>query len=153
MQNEPESVAQADVDSVETGEPDYKALYERAKANSRKWEKQAKANIEAAEGLESAQAAQRSAEERISALEAQLAEKEKAEARAAIASKVAEAKGIPADLIVGDDEEAMSAYADRLLAFFAKAPAPKIESPGRFDRSDQSGDGMREFTRQLLGMD
>lgn len=38
---------------METGaEPDYKALYEAAKANARKWEKQAKTNKEVAAALD-----------------------------------------------------------------------------------------------------
>ena len=35
----------------EGDEPDYKALWEKEKANSRKWEKQAKSNKDAAERL------------------------------------------------------------------------------------------------------
>lgn len=135
----------------QTQEPDYKALYEKAKANSRKWEKQAKANMAAASDLEGAETARKSAEERISALETLLKEKEQAEARAAIAAKVAKEKGIPADLLVGDDEESMAAYADKLLAFFKKAPAPTIDSPGSFERNEQSDNSLRDFTRQLLG--
>ena len=33
-----------------SGEPDYKALYERAVADSRKWERRSKANLAAAKG-------------------------------------------------------------------------------------------------------
>ncbi len=133
-------------------EPDYKALYEQAKANSRKWERQAKANMAAASQLEDAQGAQKTAEERISALETLLKEKEQAEARSELAAKVAAEKGIPAELVVGDDEETMSDFADKMLAHFAKPAAPAINKPGEFDRNEQAGsEDLKDFARQLLG--
>lgn len=136
----------------EENEPDYKALYEAEKAHSRKWEKQAKANREAAEELEKAQEAGKTAEERIAELTQRLDEKEKAEQRAKLAAKVAEKKGIPVDLIQGDDEESMEAFADKMLAHFQKKPAPKVDKPGAFDHGDGKDDtGLRGFTRQLLG--
>ena len=96
----------------EEQEPDYKALYEAEKAHSRKWEKQAKANRTAADELAKAQEAGKTAEEQIADLKKRLDEKEKAEQRAKLAAKVAEKKGIPADLIVGDDEDSMNEWAD-----------------------------------------
>ena len=133
-------------------EPDYKALYEAEKAHSRKWEKQAKANRTAADELAKAQEAGKTAEEQIADLKKRLDEKEKAEQRAKLAAKVAEKKGIPADLIVGDDEDSMNEFADRMLKHFQKKPAPKVEKPGKFDRGDGKDDSeMRGFARQLLG--
>ena len=133
-------------------QPDYKALYEAAKANSRKWEKQAKANKDAAAALGEANQAKKTADEQIAELTKRLDDKEKAEQRTKIAAKVAQEKGVPADLIVGDDEESMSKWADDMLAAFKKPPAPKVETPGSFPKP---GDGdkseLREFTRQLLG--
>ena len=99
-------------------EPDYKALYEAAKANSRKWEKQAKANKGAASALDEANEAKKSADEKIAELEKRLDAKEKAEVRARTAAKVAQEKGVPADLIVGEDEESMAAWCDKMLAAF-----------------------------------
>ena len=66
----------------EENEPDYKALYEAEKAHSRKWEKQAKANRSAADELEKAREAGKTAEEQIADLTKRLDEKEKAEQRA-----------------------------------------------------------------------
>ena len=64
--------AEGGAQQVEGGEPqgasaelDYKALYEAEKAHSRKWERQAKANREAASKLEDAQQASKTADERI----------------------------------------------------------------------------------------
>lgn len=132
-------------------QPDYKALYEAAKANSRKWEKQAKANKGAASALDEANQAKKSADEKIAELEKRLYAKEKAEARAKIAAKVAQEKGVPADLIVGEDEESMSAWADKMLAEFKTKPAPKVEKPGSFPKSGDGGKTeLRDFAKQLL---
>lgn len=135
-------------------EPDYKALYEAEKAHSRKWEKQAKANRTAADELAKAQEEGKSAEEQIADLKKRLDEKEKAEKRQKLAAEVAEKKGIPVDLVVGDDEESMNSFADKMLKHFQKKPAPKVDKPGKFDRSEGKDDSeLRGFARQLLGKD
>ena len=136
------------------GEPDYKALYEAEKAHSRKWEKQAKANRQAAEELERAHEAGKTAEERIASLESKLEAKERAEARNALVAKVAEAKGVPARFLVGDTEEELGEYADSLLKHFKAKPAPKVEKPGAFDnRAGDDNGAMRDFVRRLTGND
>ena len=141
-------------------EPDYKALYEEAKAqaeeakaHSREWEKRAKDNKNAAKQLEQAQQAGKTAEERIADLTKRLDAKEKAEERAKVAAKVAEEKGVPADLLMGDDEEAMSAYADKLLKHFQKKPASSVDKPGSFPRGSDGGSSKRDFIHQLFGND
>lgn len=135
----------------EGNEPDYKALWEKEKANSRKWEKQAKSNKDAAERLAKVEEDGTSVEERISDLTKRLDEKERAEERTKIAAKVAKDKGVPADLLVGDDEESMSAYADRMLEHFSPDAAPPVDKPGSFDHGDDKGDSeMREYARQLM---
>ena len=134
-------------------EPDYKALYEAEKAHSRKWEKQAKANKSAADELAKAREAGKTAEERIADLKKRLDEKDKAEKRAKLAAGVAERKGIPVELVVGDDEEAMEAFADRMLAYFKKKPAASVKKPGSFDKGEGNDSALREFTRTLLGKD
>lgn len=135
----------------EGNEPDYKALYEAAKANSRKWEKQAKANKSAATELDEANKAKQAADEKVAELTKRLDDKEKAEEHAKVAAKVAQEKGVPADLLVGDDEESMAAWADKMLAAFKTKPAPHVEKPGSFDKGG-SGDKteLREFAKQLL---
>ena len=117
-------------------EPDYKALYEQEKAHSRAWERKAKANKTAADELAQAQEAGKTAEERIAELTKRLDE-----------------KGIPADLVVGDDEEHMKAFADRMLKHFQKKPAPSMPKPGSFDRggADKKDQEQREFVRELFG--
>lgn len=141
-----------------TGDVDYKALYEKAKEDldkqkslSRGWERKAKANKDAAKQLEEAQEAGKSAEEQIADLKKRLDAKEKAEERAKLAAKVADKKGVPADLLVGDDEESMDAYADKLLKHFQKKPAPKMKNPGKFDHGGDGDSELRGFARKLLG--
>lgn len=152
--NEPTQAPGAEGGDGANQEPpvDYKALYEAEKKHSRKWEKQAKANKDAAAALGEANQAKKTADEQIVELTKRLDDKEKAEQRTKIAAKVAQEKGVPADLIVGDDEESMAEWADKMLAAFKKPPAPKVEKPGSFPKS---GDGdkseLRDFTRQLLG--
>lgn len=134
-------------------EPDYKALYEAEKAHSRKWEKLAKANKTDAEELAKAQEVGKSAEEQIADLKKRLDAKEKAEQHAKLAAKVAEKKGIPVDLIQGDDEESMEAFADKMLAHFKTKPAAKVDKPGAFDNGGKDDSGLRGYARQLLGKD
>ena len=136
-----------------TAEPDYKALYEAEKearekaiAESRKWEGRSKANKAASAKAE------KTAEERIADLESKLSEKERAERRAKAAAKVAQEKGVPADLIVGDDEESMAEWADKMLAAFKKKPAPSVRKPGSFAKDDgRDRTELRDFASALLG--
>lgn len=136
-----------------TAEPDYKALYEaekeakeKAVAESRKWEGRSKANKAASAKAE------KTAEERIADLESKLSEKERAEQRAKAAAKVAQEKGVPADLIVGDDEESMAEWADKMLAAFKKKPAPSVRKPGSFAKDDgKDRTELRDFASALLG--
>ena len=152
--NEPTEVPGAEGGDGANQEPpvDYKALYEAEKKHSREWEKKAKANRTAAAALEEANNANKTAEDQIADLKKRLDDKEKEEKRSKIAAKVAQEKGVPASLIVGDDEESMSKWADDMLAAFKKPPAPKVEKPGSFPKpSDGDKSELRDFTRQLLG--
>ena len=148
--NEPTQTPGAEGGDGANQEPpvDYKALYEAEKKHSREWEKKAKANKTAAAALEEANNANKTAEDQIADLKKRLDDKEKEEKRSKIAAKVAQEKGVPASLIVGDDEESMS----DMIAAFKKPTAPKVEKPGSFPKP---GDGdkseLRDFTRQLLG--
>lgn len=140
-----------DAATPDGGEVDYRALYEAEKQHKREWERRAKANKQAADELARAQEAGKTAEERIAELTRRLDEKERAEARAKVAARVAAAKGVPADLLVGDTEEEMGEWADRMRAALAPKPAPRVERPGAFARDEPSGDdGMRGVLRELF---
>lgn len=136
-----------------TAEPDYKALYEAEKeakekaiAESRKWEGRSKANKAASAKAE------KTAEERIADLESKLSEKERAEELVKLKAKVAHKKGVDADLLVGETEEEMEAWADKLLATFKKKPAPSVQKPGSFAKDDgRDRTELRDFASALLG--
>lgn len=152
--NEPTQVPGAEGGDGANQEPpvDYKALYEAEKKHSREWEKKAKANRTAAAALEEANNAKKTAEEQIAELTKRLDDKEKAEQRATVAAKVAKEKGVPADLIVGDDEESMADWADKMLAAFKTKPAPRVEKPGSFAKDDgKDRTELRDFASALLG--
>ena len=136
-------------------ETDWKALYEAEKAHSRKWEKQAKANKTAADELAKAQEAGKTADEQIAELRKRLDEKERAEALHKLAAKVAQKKGVPADLLTGDTEEEMEAWADRMLEAFRKPTGAKTDKPGKFSaNAEDAGDAeRRDFLAKLLGND
>lgn len=130
---------------------DWKAKYEELLGHSREWEKKAKANKDAAEKLAELEQEKQTDSERIASLAKRLDEKEHAEARAALVAKVAKEKGVPANLIAGDDEESMRAWADELKAAMTPNPAARTSKPGSFDRSSASDDPMRDVVKQLLG--
>lgn len=142
-------MADEPIDTGETmlQEPDYKQLYEQAKANSRKWEKQAKANKTAAEQLEKAQQAGKTAEEKIAELTKRLDEKEKAEAHAKLVATVAKEKGVPAELLFGDTQEEIEAHADALAKYAKKDTAPQVPNAGKFARKTDASSPSEAFEK------
>lgn len=144
-----EPMADDNTENTATDEetPDYKALYEQAKADldkrtaeARKWESRSKANFDK----------NKTADERIADLEKKLAEQEKAASRAELANKVASAKNVPADLLVGDTEDEMNAWADKMAAAFKKKPAPSVPNSGKFDGGKTDDSELREFAKKLI---
>lgn len=134
------------------GEEDWKAKYEELLGHSRDWEKKAKANKEAADKLAAMEQERQTDSEKIADLANRLDEKERAEKRAKLVAKVAKEKGVSADLIAGDDEESMSAWADRLKEAMTPPRLAKVSKPGTFDRGgDGDSDPMRGVVRQLFG--
>lgn len=132
------------------GEVDWEAKYNELLGHSRDWEKKAKANKEAAEKLARLEDAKQTDAEKLASLEKRLEAKERAEARAALAAKIAKEKGVPADLIAGDDEESMATWADKLKAAITPKSAAKVDKPGSFDRGAEGDDPMRDVVRKLF---
>ncbi len=139
-----------DQEAEPNGGVDWEAKYNELLGHSRNWEKQAKANKEAAEKLAALEQSKQTDAEKLASLEKRLEAKERAEARAALVAKVAKDKGVPADLIAGDDEESMAAWADRLKAEITPNPAAKVDRPGSFDRGDAGDDPMRDVVKKLF---
>ena len=100
------------------------------KAESRKWEERSKANRAEIDALRAQldeiraeRAEQADASDRAAKAEAEV-ERMRAEMELRdMVSRVSETKGVPASLLHGDDEDALNASADALLAF-AKSKAP-----------------------------
>lgn len=137
-------------------EPDYKALYEQLKAESRKWEDRSKQNKAKADKLDELMAGNDSIEERIAALEAENKAMKDAETRHALVAKVAAATGLPESLVAtlnGEDEEALTAQA-KAVADLKPKGAPSVPEAGKFPREQKHGEAdedKRKFVRQLFG--
>ena len=82
-------------DTAETLKKDYKALYEEAVRESRKWEKRSKENLAQLNDLKgSKNEPDPTIEERIAALEKENGDLKAASARAALVDSVAKAAGV-----------------------------------------------------------
>ena len=89
---------------------------------------------------------------RIAELEEAAKQREESDAKSKLRAEVAKTTGIPAELIVGDDEESMTEYAQKVSAF-AKVqtpPAPHDPSPGAFP-DGVDNDERVDYLRGLLG--
>lgn len=117
-------------------EPDYKAMYEQLKAESRKWEDRSKQNKAKADKLDELMAGNGSVEDRIAALEAENKAMKDAEARRALVAKVAAATGLTEAIVAtlnGSDEEALMAQAQSVAELKPKG-APSAPEAGAFPR-------------------
>lgn len=137
-------------------EPDYKALYEQLKAESRKWEDRSKQNKAKADKLDELMAGNESIEERIAALEAENKAMKDAESRHALVAKVAASTGLSESIVAtlsGADEEALTAQAQAIADLRPKG-APSAPEAGRFPRGEQQRSNAQQFgdyIDQMLG--
>ena len=144
-------------------ERDWKAEYEKAVAQSRKWEQRSKDNAAAAKELDemrkqSMSDAERAESEKARAdkAEAKLAEYERERERAVIVAEVAAAKGVDAEWLgrmAGDDRESIEANADWLRARISESPIyPSVadngqkKAPTKKSTQDQFGDFFAEIS-------
>lgn len=137
-------------------EPDYKAMYEQLKAESRKWEDRSKQNKAKADKLDELMAGNGSVEGRIAALEAENKAMKDAKARHELVAKVAAATGLSESIVAalnGEDEESLTAQAKAVAELKPKG-APNAPEAGKFPREKQAeGEDAekRKFVRQLFG--
>lgn len=129
---------------------DYKALYEDAVKESRKWEKRSKDNLEQLNALKQSQGKpDPTIEERIAALEKENGDLKAASARVALVDSVAKATGLDRAIVAtlsGADEDALTEQA-RAIAAIAKpqggaplAPeAGRKQKPGKPSKKDILG--------------
>lgn len=141
---EPAAVTEAPAEPDAT--PDPSAEVEKWKAQARKNEERAKANAAAAKELAELKAAQMTESEKLAAeRDAARAEAEAAKAEAAavkldaLRTSIATEKGLPADLaarLIGGDEDAIRADADKLISALPKPEAPGARPPATESAED-----------------
>ena len=110
-------------------EPDYKALYENALKESRKWESRSKANLKELDELKAAAPkTDPTVEEHLSALESENAALKASAARSALVDSVAKAT---VATLNGEDEDALTEQAKAVAAITKPAGgAPKAPEAG-----------------------
>lgn len=130
--------------------PDYKALYENALKESRKWESRSNANLKELDELKAAASkADPTVEERLSALESENASLKASAARSALVDSVAKATGLDRSIVAtlnGEDEDALTEQANAVAAIVKPAGgAPKAPEaggkpkPGKLSKKDILG--------------
>lgn len=127
------------------------------KAMARKWEARSKENADKARSYDELQEQSKTelqrAQEQAAAYKRQVDELSAKAKRDATRAKVAKDTGVPAELISGDDEESMRAFAEAVAKWGKPSSAPRTRKPGSF--SADAGDGRdaarRELARQLFG--
>lgn len=86
---------------------------------------------------------------RVSELEGEASARAKVDEAETIRRKVSKATGVPAELIAGDDEEAMTASAEAIAAFARRPAAPDLGSAGAFSRLGGGTDPKGDFARAM----
>lgn len=144
--------------NVPKPEPDYKAMWEQAKAESRKWEDRSKENFEKAKAYDDLQAAAKAQEEANKTLEQQVADirDQLNESNAAnLKMKVANEKGIDARFLIGETEDELRSSADALIAWrdmtAPKPAAPIIPADGNTPANIEKPSTMEQFAHSFFG--
>lgn len=128
------------------------AKVRQALDDSRKWEQRAKTNFQKAQQFDEHVESQKTEQQR-SADALATAQRERDEAATALSRyRVATAQGVPADLVdlvTGDDEDAMTATAQRLMQHVTRPQAPSYDGGAR--TSAPSERSMSDLIRQATG--
>lgn len=135
-------------DGADPDSTDYKALYEKALAESRKWEGRSKANKKELDELKKQPAADRTVEERLAALEAENESLKATASRNKLVDSVAKATGLDRSIVAalnGEDEDALTEQAQAIAAQLKPAgsngapqapEAGKKQHPGKPSKKD-----------------
>ena len=133
-------------------EPDYKALYENALKESRKWESRSKANLKELDELKAAASkADPTVEERLSALESENAALKASAARSALVDSVAKATGLDRSIVAalsGEDEESLTEQAQAIAAI----ARPKGGAPAALEAGNKPKPG-KPSKKDVLGIE
>ncbi|MBQ6395755.1 MAG: DUF4355 domain-containing protein [Atopobiaceae bacterium] len=139
-------------------EPDWKALYEKAASESRKWEARAQKDGPKAKAYDELAKGERSIEDRLTALESENARLKNEQARSALVKQVAQSTGLSEEIVAslaGADEDELTAQARTILdAFKAPSGAPKAPEAGTYPKDAKQGgnEALRKLARQLGGL-
>ena len=105
--------------------------------------------------FDEAEAAQMSdlekAKKEVEELKAAAAKRDEADRVRDLRAKVSKATGVPADLIIGADEESMTAFAKSVAEFAKKPSAPIVKESGKHVETKPEDSGFREIARMLAG--
>lgn len=129
------------------------------KAEARKWEKRSKENADKAKAYDELQEQSKTelekAREQADSYKKQVDELNAKAERDAARAKVAKDTGVPAELIAGDDEDSMRAFAKALADWGRPSSAPRTKRPGSFaaDAGDSGDAAKRELARRIFGSD
>lgn len=119
-------------------ELDYKAMYEEALANSRKWEKRSKENAAKAKKLDELEASSKTVEERLAALESENARLTAEREHRILVDKVAQESGVAREIVESlnaTDEETLLGQAQAIAnTYKTPAGAPSMPEAGKFPR-------------------
>lgn len=152
---------QAQVDVIEGSElhsdnpPDYKAMYEQAITESRKWESRSKANAEKAKKYDELENAKKTLEERVNAIEAANKALEDEKKRAEMVKAVSQLTGVAESIVStlsATDEESLTAQAKAIAeAYKTPGGAPNAPEAGKFPKSEDSeATDMRAVAHKLF---
>lgn len=118
------------------GGTDYKAMYEQAVKESRKWETRSKENAEKAKKFDELETAKKTLEERVNAIEAANKALEDEKKRAQLVKAVAASTGVSESIVStlsATDEESLTAQAKAIAEAYKPAGgAPNAPEAGKF---------------------
>ena len=145
----PETDEAAETQAAEQPETDYKALYEQAKAESRKWEGRSKANAKELEALKRQPAKDRTVEDRLAAPEAENESLKANAARNALVDSVAKATGLDKNIVSALNDADEGALAKQASTIAAK-PKPKESGCGALARKPHTHSLRLEYPQNKM---
>ena len=130
---------------------DWKAKYEQAIAESRKWESRSKANAEKAKAYDEMAESKKTLEERVNAIEAANKALEDEKKRTQLVKAVAASTGVSEAIVStlsATDEESLTAQAKAIAeAYKTPGGAPKAPEAGKFPKD---GGNVGKTTAELF---
>lgn len=125
-----------DASETTKDEPDYKALYEQLKSDSRKWEERAKANRDKAARVDDLEGEVQRLREGFESMRAENESMRAEKERRALVASVAAATGLSEAIVAslsGADEESLTEQATSIANLMPKG-APTAPEAGQFPR-------------------